>query len=149
ALYEFAPPVQRLLAPHTHPLEGMAFSADGEWLACQVRARDAAGAAERSVTVWKAGGRQRVRCLPLPGGLEGPPALALHPSGTALACATGRGHVEVWDPAGTDGPRTLAVKEPTALRFGRGGDRLWAITDGQIRVRGWGWPACAATSRWD
>src|SRR5262249_36612094 len=87
----FAPPGQTPRAAHPHPLEGMAFSADGEWLACLVRARDAAGAAERSVTVWKAGGRQRVRCIPLPGGLERPPALALHPSGAALACATGRG----------------------------------------------------------
>jgi WD40 repeat protein len=148
-LYEFAPPVHTLLAAHTHPLEGMTFAANGEWLACLVRARGPAGAAERSVTVWKAGGRQRVRCIPLPGGLQGPPVLALHPSGAALACATGRGRVDVWDPDGTAGPRTLAVKEPTALRFGRGGDRLWAITDGQLGVRSWGWPAGTAASRWD
>jgi WD40 repeat protein len=148
-LYEFAPPAQALLAPHAHPLEGMAFSADGEWLACLVRARDAAGAAERAVTVWKAGGRQRVRRIPLPGGLEGPPALALHPSGAALACTTGRGQVDIWGPAGADGPRTLAAKEPTALRFARGGDRLWAITDGQLRVRSWGWPGGEPASHWD
>jgi len=148
-LYEFAPPVQTLLAAHPHPLEGMAFSANGEWLACLVRARGAAGAAERSLTVWKTGGRQRVRCIPLPGGLERPPALALHPSGTALACATGRGRVDVWDPGGTEGPRALAAKEASALNFGRGGDRLWAITDRQITVCSWGWPGGAAASRWD
>jgi WD40 repeat protein len=147
--YEFAPPAQTLLAPHPHPLEGMTFSADGEWLACLERARAAGGAADRALTVWKARGQQPVRRIALPGGTDGPPALALHPSGAALACASGRGQVDVWDPAGTGGPRTLAVREPTALRFARGGDRLWAITGAKRRVQSWSWPGLAPACSWE
>jgi WD40 repeat protein len=149
ALYEFAPAGEALVAADPHPLEGMAFSADGQWLACLERARAADGTLKRSVVVWKAAGRQHVRRFSLPADQEVRPALALHPRGAALACATDRGQVSVWDLTRTDGPLLRPLKEPTILCFGSEGGRLWAIAEGKISVRSWGWPGGGAASRWD